>query len=265
MIVVRFLRGGQGCDIALIGLDHGTPEIFDGRVFLKLIAPVRRAGRYGVVLSVVAGSLAGINDRLCERGGCLVVILPECCLGRFIPQGEVRVVLPRFDQQVEQSLHAAAVFLKAFDRHREQCGGSVIGWIAEYIHIEDDIVDGHRLTVREHDVIAQGEIIEDRTVFILRHLDVRRTVIGIISSVVVVGLAFDTLVDDLSYTVCGDQSHLRHRLCVLVIGCLREERGELAGEIAVSDDQHIISAFTHRFCFCLGSGCVRLCLCRVYC
>ena len=224
--------------IVAILLNDGSPEILHGGVIRQSEAPVGSLGGHGVGLRVGAGSHEVVQDLLGKLHAGGVEGSPEgvvLILGVVIVGG-VAVGAGSQDQLLTGG-HAAAIGLHALDGLGVQGAVALVGGVAEDVHGEDDVIDGQGLTVRELQVIPEGEVIVDGAVGILGDLKVSGAVVGVVGSVVVDGLALDALVDDGAGTVRSQQAELSHNPDILVVGGLREEGRELAGEGCVADDQ----------------------------
>ena len=223
---------GTGCfcadhfqNVACIAVCDHLVEGFrccDGIVKFK--APVFKTCCYRIAFRVQASCNAVVTDFLDEGLFTGIELGPELVLLLLGPESEISIVLARCIDEVEECVHTGTILLHTLDGLGEKCGGSVISGIAYHVHREDDIVDRDGLSIGEYQIISEGEIIEYGSVLVLCHFQIRRSVIGIIRSIVRNGLAFNALIYDCAHTVAGQQRKLCQCLYVLIIGRLRKER-----------------------------------------
>ena len=236
------LNVGQLLEVAAVGFLQGSPEVVDGGAGLQLKAPVGRAGLDGVVGGVVAVVDAVVHDGLGKLRARGFGLGPEGLLGGLIPQGEIGVVGAGLEEQIHELGHARTVVLHALDGLGEQGGVAVVGGIAQDVHGEDDVVGGQGLAVGELDVVAQVEIIVNGAVGIGGDGQVGGAIVGVVMAVEGAGLAGLALLHDRAEAVDVEQIDGGQRPDVLVVGRLREERRELAGEVGITCNQRLFVA-----------------------
>ena len=225
-------HSGEGPSVLVADL-HG--ELLHGGGFTGE-APGGTGGS-DVALSGGTGLNAGVNNALGEGNETLVEVIPELGLLLFGPVGEVGVVAAGRGERLGQRGHTGAVGLHTLNGHGIQRGVAVIGGVAEDVHGEDDVVDGHLFTVGEGDVLAQLEVVVDCAVGVLNDLAVGGAIVSIVGTVVAVGLALDAVHDHFTLTAIVQQGDRGHEPDILVILGLREEGGELFVERGIADDQ----------------------------
>ena len=136
-------------------------------------------------------------------------------------------------------------------------GGRVHGYrtiirrIEENIHREDDVVDGDRLTVGELQVLAQLDVIGNGAVGVLGDNAVGRTVVGVVSAVVLAGLTLDALQDHFALTVSAQQSDLGQIINILVGSRGSKEGAELCSQAGLGQNERTVGSGSGG---CLGSG-----------
>ena len=239
--LVGFFGVDGCCIVAAVSFEDRICEIFFSCAFFEFIAPVRSNCFDRVFLCV--GTIIvdqGISDILNQCDHRSVEFFPELGLCRFIPIGEVLVVLAGSDHQVELGVHTFAVRFHTFDGLRVEDGRTIEGRVSQDVHREDDVVSCERLTVGELDVVTKLEDIVGRAVIILVDGQIRNTFVLIFSTVVLSGLACLAFLDDLAKTVITEQVDAGHGRDILVISRLREERGELAREVRVANDERFV-------------------------
>ena len=233
------LNGNSLIDIAAEFIKDRLPEIFDSCILGQRIAPVGSAGSDGIGGGVVAVVLAVINDLLRKgSAGLVVIVIPESVVLLFgVEVGGGVAIRTGGVNYAAAAAHAAAILAHALNGNGIQRGVAVIGRVAKNVHREDDVVDGELFAVGEGDILTQRKVVVDSAVGVLNDLAVGRPIISIVSTVVADCFALDTVHNDRALTVVGEQADLRHQVDILVIGGLREERGELFIERGIAYDQ----------------------------
>ena len=230
---------GLGVDAAVghivaVLIDDRLEEISGGRICGEALkAPQRRAlGDVGrtVVLAVIRDLLREGLARCPER-------IPVRLLLVLGPVGEIRVVRTRRNDHVAEQFHARTILRHALDRNSIERAAAVVGRIGQNVHVEDDVVDGHRRAVGEDDVVTDLDVVIHGAVVVLNDVGIRDAIIEVVLAVVINGLALDALQDQVACAVVADQADLRHGVRILVIGGLGEEGAELLGEGGITDDE----------------------------
>ena len=232
----NFLVDAVVGDVVAVGLDDLVPQVSGVGSF---IAPhgngSREVFRAVAFHNVVRNGLCELFTRSLERSPESIVLL----LGVEVVGGVA--VGTSSEDDVDTGIHTAAVLVDADDRHGVERCGAVIGRVHVDVHVEDDVVDGHRGAVGEGDVVTQGDGIGNSAVFVLGDNAVGRAIVGVVVAVVLAGLAFDAVEDHLAAAVSAQQSDLRQSVRVLVGSGSCEERAELAFEAGLSDDDGTVS------------------------
>ena len=222
-------------EIVAIVVDHLLPHL--GRI-VGLIAP--HGNRSLEVLcavvfhDIVRNGLRELFASGLERSPERVVLLLGVEVVGFIAIGAGR------EDDVHTGIHAAAILVDADDRHGVERCGAVISRVHVDVHIEDDVVDGHRRAVGEGDVVTQRDGIGDGAVVVLGDLTVSQTIIRIVGAVVAAGLAFDAVHDDLAAAICIQQNSLCQGMRGLVRCGSGKERAELALKAGLRDDDRAV-------------------------
>ena len=228
-------------DVIAVGIDHRLEEVGGGGVGSQVgVVPGSRSAGDVARLGIAVVN-AVVNYLLGELLAALPEGVPKGSLLLLGPVGEVGVVGAGGHDEVQQQVHAGAVLLHALDGHGVEGGAAVIGRVAQNVHAEDDVVDGHRGAVGEDDVVAQRDVVIDGAVVILDDLDVGDAGVGVIGAVVAAGLALDAVEDGVALAVNVEEGLGGHDVDVLVIGGLGEEGAELRGEVVVADDQLVVA------------------------
>ena len=142
--------------------------------------------------------------------------------------------------QVESGFHAGTILFHTNDGSSVQGGGTVIGGVAEDVHGEDDVVDVHGIAIGEDDVFTHGEVVVDSAVSVFDDFAVSDAVIGVLGAVVGTDFAFDTIQNQVAFTVGAQQAQRHEGSNVLVISGGSEEGGELLREHGITDDEDVI-------------------------
>ena len=227
-------------DVVAVLSNDGSPEVFDGRVIGELEAPVASLRGDGVVSGGVTGGDHVVKDLLGElraggaEGGPVSVVLlfgVEVVGGVGVRTGG--------EDQVLHSLHTAAIGFQTLDGQGVQRGNAVISGVKQDIVREDDIVDGHFLTVGELDALFQGDVVVDRAVAVFNDVAVGNALVSIVGAVVGTDVALDALEDDRALAVDEKQNveDHTHDLVFIVIGI--EEGGELTVEVLRADNKRL--------------------------
>ena len=192
-----------------------------------------------------------INDFLCKGSTAVIYCSPESGLLIFCPQGEICVILACCCDQRRQGCHTFPVFFQAKDRLAVQSSRAVIGRIAIYIHAENYIINCDRCSVREGQIIPNGNVIINGTVVVLGHLQIRSGIVGVVCSVVRTGLTFDTFLHDSALSVSAYQTDLGHinDMLIFYAGC--KERREFSLKMCAGCYQSIRAA-----CRCTSICCL---------
>ena len=199
--------GGLGVDtvigdvVAVLSND-GSPEVFDSRVIGEIEAPVGSLRGDGVISGggtggdhVVKDLLGELHAGSVESGPVSVVLLfgVEVVGGVGVRTGG--------EDQVLHSVHTAAIGFQTLDGQGVQRGNAVISGVKQDIVREDDIVDGHFLTVGELDALFQGDVVVDRAVAVFNDVAVGNALVSIVGAVVGTDVALDALEDDRALAV----------------------------------------------------------------
>lgn len=129
--------------------------------------------------------------------------------------------------------------VQTLDGQGVQRGNAVISGVKQDIVREDDIVDGHFLTVGELDALFQGDVVVDRAVAVFNDVAVGNALVSIVSAVIGTDVALDALEDDRALAVDEKQTveDHTHDLVFIVIGI--EEGGELTVEVLRADNKRL--------------------------
>ena len=187
----------HGREVPFILIADGHKEILCGSAVSQLEAPASCCR--GNVSSAVLCHV--INDFLCKGSTAVIYCSPESGLLIFCPQREVCVVFACCCDQGSQGCHTFPVLIHAKDRLAVQSCRAVIGRIAIYIHAENYIINCDRCSVREGQIITNGNVIINGTVVVLSHLQIRCGIIGIVCSIVRTSLTFDTFLNNSALSV----------------------------------------------------------------
>ena len=187
----------HGREVPFILIADGHKEILCSSAVSQLEAPTSccRGNVGSAVLCHV------INDFLCKCSTTVIYCSPESGLLIFCPQREVCVVFACCCDQGSQGCHTFPVLLQTKDRLAVESCRAVVGRIAIYIHAENYIINGDRCSVREGQIITNGNVIINGTVVVLSHLQIRCGIIGIVCSIVRTSLTFDTFLNNSALSV----------------------------------------------------------------
>ena len=217
------------------------------------LAKVPGGGGTGSIVSVGGSAVlnALVDDLLGKLHTAVVDSVPESLLLLGSEFRVVGVVLAGLSDQLGQRGHGAAVLVQTNDGGRVHGYRTIIRRIEENIHREDDVVDGDRLTVGELQVLAQLDVIGNGAVGVLGDNAVGRTVVGVVSAVVLAGLALDAVQDHLTLTVSAQQGDLGQVDDILVSGRSSKEGAELALKAGLGQNERTVGSGSGG---CLGSG-----------
>ena len=149
------LRSGTLCRTHLgytsvILCKHSIEEVHSRSIVLQaFIAVICRTSRNGIPFLVGAVRHAKVYDFLYKSIYRALIVCPEGLLLLFRPLGEVFVLFSGSQNQVKEGVHTASVLLHALNGKGEEGSISVIGGVSEYIHGENNIIYGKRLSIRE--------------------------------------------------------------------------------------------------------------------
>ena len=135
---------------AVILCQHGIEEIHSRSVlFQAFIAVICRTSRNGIPFLVRAVRHAKVYDFLYKSVYRALIVCPEGLLLLFRPLREVFVLFSGGQNQVKECVHTASILLHALNGKGEEGSISVIGGVGKYIHGENNIIYGKRLSIRE--------------------------------------------------------------------------------------------------------------------
>ena len=247
-VVVNFLgnqiRQGRASSLGfhsgevpvVLGADS-QEEILSGSAIGQVEAPAGSSG--GNIGSAVFQH--SVNDFLSELYAAVVDSVPESLLLVSSEVSIVGVILASLSDQLRQGGHGVAVLLQANDGGGVEGGGTVIGRVQIDVHIEDDVVDGNRLAVRELQVVTQFQVIGNGAVIILGDNAVSGAIVGVIGAVVLAGLALDAVQDHFALTVGAQQAELGQVDDILVSGRSGEEGAELTLKAGLCQDEGAVA------------------------
>ena len=227
---VEILSVGFGGECAVFVLSAEAPHSHT-ESNVKLFVSLQLVFSHSEICLGISGVIRHnvVGDVLTKVYQSLVICSPES-IALFGGEQIGCSFTSRSSDNAGERRHVSAVFFHTNDGQSRERSGSGVSRIAVYVDREQHVVDSQLFTIAELHALSDFDVVVNSAIVIDGLSYIGKTGISILCTVEYSLFPFDSLIDNVTFTIGGNKAYGCHSSNILIVSCGRKERAELTGK-----------------------------------